>query len=599
MAVNRGIVSSDGVVRSSSRDVEIPDQDFPTFIWSRAIEYADRPALTCGLTKRNYTFSEARSLSRRFGASLLDKGLNPGDVLAIMLPNAIDYPIVLLGALEAGLLVTTIDPAFKKNELSLQVRTTNAKVIVTIPTVVPLVKAVLEELGVTMPIILVNLRGQETGHDIWSYRDLISKSDGSDTQRQWPQISPDDIAILLSSSGTTGERKMVARTHKNTIATMVLSSVYGKSRIISGSVGNDQHSLLMAASLSHLSGQLLVWSGLINGANNFILPVCEPEPLINALTEQKPLSVTCFLYPVMFSELNALIKTDDLEPLRLILTGCSSFIPAHVNAFLAKLPNREEASFYSVFGLTEVLPLFMALQNDQNPLNLGYPEPNTELKVIDARGKSLGPGEVGELCVRGPQVMKGYFNNEKATQDTFDGDWFKTGDTVYYDEDERSPKFPSIPTPGICILPRPRFLTLISACGIPRCHSSSNSTHFCATTTIQGNLKVLHHPSADSEESSKCKNAVLRKRAQKLCRDSKERRKCKIFEIEFSSKFVETLLDEISDEDHAPKKNSAMEAVLMGYIDIRSAFRAQRPKFPGVAPGTIEATAPAPGTFGL
>ncbi|XP_072160316.1 uncharacterized protein [Bemisia tabaci] len=435
MAVNRGIVSSDGVVRSSSRDVEIPDQDFPTFIWSRAIEYADRPALTCGLTKRNYTFSEARSLSRRFGASLLDKGLNPGDVLAIMLPNAIDYPIVLLGALEAGLLVTTIDPAFKKNELSLQVRTTNAKVIVTIPTVVPLVKAVLEELGVTMPIILVNLRGQETGHDIWSYRDLISKSDGSDTQRQWPQISPDDIAILLSSSGTTGERKMVARTHKNTIATMVLSSVYGKSRIISGSVGNDQHSLLMAASLSHLSGQLLVWSGLINGANNFILPVCEPEPLINALTEQKPLSVTCFLYPVMFSELNALIKTDDLEPLRLILTGCSSFIPAHVNAFLAKLPNREEASFYSVFGLTEVLPLFMALQNDQNPLNLGYPEPNTELKVIDARGKSLGPGEVGELCVRGPQVMKGYFNNEKATQDTFDGDWFKTGDTVYYDED--------------------------------------------------------------------------------------------------------------------------------------------------------------------
>nr|XP_018899104.1 PREDICTED: probable 4-coumarate--CoA ligase 3 isoform X2 [Bemisia tabaci] len=402
MAINRGIVSSDGVVRSSSPDVEIPDQDFPTFIWSRAIEYADRPALTCGLTKRNYTFSEARSLSRRFGASLLDKGLNPGDVLAIMLPNAIDYPIVLLGALEAGLLVTTIDPAFKKNELSLQVRTTDAKVIVTIPTVVPLVKAVLEELGVTMPIILVNLRGQETGHDIWSYRDLISRSDGSDTQRQWPQISPDDIAILLSSSGTTG---------------------------------NDQHSLLMAASLSHLSGQLLVWSGLINGANNFILPVCEPEPLINALTEQKPLSVTCFLYPVMFSELNALVKTDDLEPLRLILTGCSSFIPAHVNAFLAKLPNREKASFYSVFGLTEVLPLFMALQNDQNPLNLGYPEPNTELKVIDARGKSLGPGEVGELCVRGPQVMKGYFNNEKATQDTFDGDWFKTGDTVYYDED--------------------------------------------------------------------------------------------------------------------------------------------------------------------
>nr|XP_018899105.1 PREDICTED: 4-coumarate--CoA ligase-like isoform X3 [Bemisia tabaci] len=313
MAINRGIVSSDGVVRSSSPDVEIPDQDFPTFIWSRAIEYADRPALTCGLTKRNYTFSEARSLSRRFGASLLDKGLNPGDVLAIMLPNAIDYPIVLLGALEAGLLVTTIDPAFKKR--------------------------------------------------------------------------------------------------------------------------NDQHSLLMAASLSHLSGQLLVWSGLINGANNFILPVCEPEPLINALTEQKPLSVTCFLYPVMFSELNALVKTDDLEPLRLILTGCSSFIPAHVNAFLAKLPNREKASFYSVFGLTEVLPLFMALQNDQNPLNLGYPEPNTELKVIDARGKSLGPGEVGELCVRGPQVMKGYFNNEKATQDTFDGDWFKTGDTVYYDED--------------------------------------------------------------------------------------------------------------------------------------------------------------------
>ncbi|XP_072161744.1 uncharacterized protein [Bemisia tabaci] len=77
----------------------------------------------------------------------------------------------------------------------------------------------------------------------------------------------------------------------------------------------------------------------------------------------------------------------------------------------------------------------MALQNDQNPLNLGYPEPNTELKVIDTCGKSLRPGEVGELCIRGPQVKKGYFNNEKATQDTFDGDWLKTGDTVYYDED--------------------------------------------------------------------------------------------------------------------------------------------------------------------
>ncbi|CAH0746855.1 unnamed protein product [Bemisia tabaci] len=248
---------------------------------------------TCGLTKRNYTFSEARSFSRRFGVSLLDRGLNPGDVLVVMLPNAIDNPIILLGALEAGLLVTTIDPAYKKNELSLQVRTIGAKVIVAIPTVVPLVKAVLEELGVTMPIILVDLKGEETGHDFWSYRDLISRSDGTDTQRKWPEVSPEDIAILLSSSGTTGERKMVARTHRNTVATMVLSGVYGKNRIISGSI---------------------------------------------------------------------------------------------------------------VFGLTEVWPLFMALQNDQNPLNLGYPEPNTELKVIDTCGKSLRPGEVGELCIRGPQV---------------------------------------------------------------------------------------------------------------------------------------------------------------------------------------------------
>ncbi|XP_072154063.1 uncharacterized protein [Bemisia tabaci] len=300
------VVSSDGVVRSTLPDVRIPEQDLSTFIWSKAADYAEQPALTCGETERSYSYTEARSLSHRFGASLLKRGFGPGDVLAIFLPNSIEYPLILLGALEAGLLVTMIDASYKK---------------------------------------------------------------------------------------------------------MVISNL-----------------------LCHAAAQSFTLLGLTSGANCLILPSRDPHKLIEVLTVLEPLSVIWLCPSPYFSDLNPLVKTDDLKSLRsIVCVGCS-FAPAAVEEFLDKMPDRDAITFTCGFGMTEASPIIIPQKNNLDPTVLGYPLPNTELKVVGADGKNLGPGQAGELYIRGPQVMKCYYNNEEATTEAFDGEWFKSGDIVYYDE---------------------------------------------------------------------------------------------------------------------------------------------------------------------
>nr|XP_018904095.1 PREDICTED: probable 4-coumarate--CoA ligase 3 [Bemisia tabaci] len=416
------VVSSDGVMRSTLPDVTVPEQDLSTFVWSKAANYAEQQALTCGETGRSYSYTEARSLSHRFGASLLRRGFGPGDVLVIFLPNSIEYPLILLGALEAGLLVTMIDASYKKNEVLQQVQTADAKVIVTVTSLIPMINEVLKDLSSSLCVIVVDADNGRPGLSAtWTtWSEMV---DSSEIQQKWPKVSPEAIAFLPCSSGTTSERKMVARTHKATVAGVAMTPLL-----------EHDVNVVISTLLCHAAAQSFTLLGLTSGANCLILPSRDPHKLIEVLTILEPLSVIWLCPSPYFSDLNPLVKTDDLKSLHsIVCVGCS-FAPAAVEEFLDKMPDRDAITFTCGFAMTEAFPIIIPQKNNLDPTVLGYPAPNTELKVVGADGKNLGPGQAGELYIRGPQVMKCYYNNEEATTEAFDGEWFKSGDIVYYDE---------------------------------------------------------------------------------------------------------------------------------------------------------------------
>merc|ERR1719193_2810418 len=193
-------------------EVTVPPISFPAMCWSRAAEFGSQTALIDGATGTQLTFTEARSLARAFGSGLLRLGANKGDVMAIVMPNSPDYVVTFLGASEAGLVVTTLNPVYTSHEIRGQLTNSEAKYVVTTPLLLPKVK---EALGDSQAVVIV--AGEEAGPDL-SLSSLLK--DSSDMVASCDPPSSEDLCVLPYSSGTTGVPKGVMLTHANLVANM-------------------------------------------------------------------------------------------------------------------------------------------------------------------------------------------------------------------------------------------------------------------------------------------------------------------------------------------------------------------------------------------
>ncbi|CAH0392925.1 unnamed protein product [Bemisia tabaci] len=429
-------VDANNVVHSPFPPFEPRNETIHEFLWKDIESVQQFPLIVDAENGRGYSYGGARAVSEKFAAALVKSGFKPGDVLTIVLPNMPEYPLIVLGALEAGLIVSTANPLYTEHEISHQLENSEARCIVTLPSVVPTCKKALALVKKDVPIITVSY-GSERASGTWDFQDMISGNvDTSLIPRE--ARKSEDVALLLYSSGTTGLSKGVALTHKNIVSNIEMCRVPGLPRFSTPSA-EYQDVLMAVVPFFHSTG---LTCSLLNGIANYGKFVSfskfDPVSYLKGLKNQKPRSVTCVCAPplTLFLGAHPAVTPEHLESVRYIFNGAGPVGQSDVEKLIAKRPNKDGFKFFNAYGLTETSPVvFLPKETTASLVTVGSPVSGSQVRVVDETGKNLGPNEKGELYVKGPHVMKGYHKNEAATKEAFAEDgWFRTGDMVYYDE---------------------------------------------------------------------------------------------------------------------------------------------------------------------
>lgn len=429
------------IVRSPYADISVPDISLNEFVWEMVDKYPEHTALVCALTGRKYTYGESRAIARRFAASLLKMGFKCSDTLAVVLPNIPEFPLVLFGAIEAGCIVTIVNPVFTPDEIRKQLGNSGAVGVVTIPEIYSNVSKAVSTLEAErkskIPVIITpGLEVKSIPQATINLLDMTHKDIDTSVLSGDGRLNPGSVAVLPYSSGTTGLPKGVKLSHRQLITNCL--QVISEPKISSTKRATSDFQEVIPALLPfyHIYGLLsLAIGSLHQGSKVVTVPKFEPAHFISTVAEYK--ATMLYLVPPLIQLMGSSpdIKSSHFESVNTINNGAAPVGPNDVERLLKKAPN---VRFSQGYGLTECSPVASVLEKGSSKYtSSGKPLPNTEMKVMNLETKmNLGPGESGEICIRGPQVMLGYHNNPQATAETIDNSgWLHTGDMGYYDED--------------------------------------------------------------------------------------------------------------------------------------------------------------------
>ncbi len=414
-------------------------------------DYSDLPAFS-NLGVR-LSFSELDRLSRDCGAWLQNGlGLKKGDRVALMMPNVLQYPVALFGALRAGLVVVNVNPLYTPRELSHQLEDSGAAAIIVLANFAHTLAACREKLHHLRHIVItevgdllgfpkrpiVNFVVKRVKRMVPAYSlsgaldFLDGLSDGARMPLDAPPIAHDDLAFLQYTGGTTGIAKGAMLTHGNLVANMLQASAW-----ISRDLRQGQEVIITALPLYHifaLTANCLVFMS-IGGHNVLITNPRDMKAFLKDL-EKTPFTAITGVNTLFNALLNQeRFRALDFSGLRLALGGGM----AVQRPVAERWKQVTGHTLVEAYGLTEASPAVCINPIDLAEYNgsIGLPIPSTDCSIRDedAGTRELATGEVGELCVRGPQVMRGYWNRPDETQKVLSDDgWLRTGDMGRMDD---------------------------------------------------------------------------------------------------------------------------------------------------------------------
>ena len=395
-----------------------PKQHLSECLRQVADQQPDKTALI-GADERFHSFGEIWDASRRIARMLQeDAGIKKGEVVAIFAANSPEYVVAVHGILLAGAVVTTVNPQYREQELVGHLCDSGAVALFGMRALLPLVNMVKEELEECSA-----LRRTYAIHDIW---DMAAAAGGY--AEPVPIDAEKDLAFLPYSSGTTGLPKGVMLTHYNVCSNVSQNLATGLAR--PGAVSLD------FLPFDHIFGLIPVMNvGLANASAQVILPQFDARLVLYLIHKYGVTDL--FVVPPALRSLIDLMEQGqkyDTSSLRFIISGAAPMLPRTAEAAQRLFG----CPVIQGYGLTEASPT-----TNINPVSrpkldsVGTPVADTEEKLVSSEtGEELPAGEVGEMLVRGPQVMKGYWNQPEATAEAITADgWLRTGDICRFDGD--------------------------------------------------------------------------------------------------------------------------------------------------------------------
>jgi long-chain acyl-CoA synthetase len=426
--------------------VEIPNVLLPELIEGSVRRWPARSALVYYGARLSYR--EFWDESTRFAAALRQNGVGPGDRVALYLPNCPLYPIALLATLRLGAIAVQVSPLYLGEDLTRLLRDSGPKAIVTLEILFPNVAKVRPEYAVpvafvarlrefypwyTRPLVNMVLRRQGRTTDFPTEPWVHPYRTARRTQGSVEPFVADPartVAVYQYTGGTTGVPKAAMLSHRNLVANVTQANAWNTTRVS----GSD--TILASIPFFHVYGlTIALLLGLCDGGTIVIQTRPDVPELLKLIDRYRPTE-----FPGVPALYQALLKQPDLakyqlHSIRYCLSG-SAPLPVEVARQFESLTG---AKLVEGYGLSETSPATHAnpLDGERRPGSVGLPLPSTDQRVVDLETgtRVLPVGEVGELAIRGPQVMLGYFGHEDETRAVLQDGWFRTGDAARLDAD--------------------------------------------------------------------------------------------------------------------------------------------------------------------
>lgn len=403
-------------------------------------KYGSNPAFSC--MGKELTYHQVDRMSRQFGAYLQSRGLERGDKIAIMMPNLLQYPIALFGALRAGLVVVNTNPLYTPREMHHQFTDAGVKAIVIAENFAANLEKIIDDTSIKVVItasigemlgfpkkqivnfVVRNIRKMVPKYNIpnaVSFHDALKQ--GKRFELQQHKGAADEVILLQYTGGTTGISKGAMLTNRNLVANMLQIRA-----VMSPFLEEGKEIALCPLPMYHIFAFTVNCLAMMEIGALSVL-VTNARDLPSVVKAMKSYDVT--LVTGVNTLFNALVNLDsfkdlDFSSLKITVGGGMA-----VQRPVAEAWQRVTGCFLSEgYGMTEASPVVSV-----NPLDgsgrlgtIGLPLPSTDVRIIDEQGSILGTEQVGEIQVKGPQVMKGYFNRPDETDKTLQGEWLNTGD---------------------------------------------------------------------------------------------------------------------------------------------------------------------------
>ncbi len=411
-------------------------------------KFADKPAFTC--MGKTITFKELDKMSTQFGAYLRSRGIDKGDKIALMMPNMLQYPIALFGALRAGVIVVNTNPLYTPREMQHQFTDAGVKAIVIAEMFAANLEKIIAKTDIKT-VIVTNLgemqsylKGKVVNFMVRSVKKMVPKfnipntvsfkealSQGKKFTLEPHKGSSDETILLQYTGGTTGVSKGAMLTNRNLIANMQQIRAW-----MSPFLEEGNEIALSPLPMYHIFAFSVNCLALMSYGTHTVL-VVNPRDLSSIVKEFKNYNIN--LLTGVNTLFNALVNDKGFQALDFsslkITVGGGMAVQRPVAEKWQKLTG---CFLAEGFGMTESSPVATT-----NPLDgsgklgtIGLPVPSTDMRIVDDAGKPIEIGEIGEIQIKGPQVMKGYYNRPEETAKTITSDgWLCTGDIGKMTED--------------------------------------------------------------------------------------------------------------------------------------------------------------------